>query len=417
MKILTYACLMLCILSGFLFSACSDDNDQSEIETRRPIELSQQTRATAGDLLEFYVNFTIDMAKSGDADIKNENIAVSPISAAMVFAMTANGIEGSNQKEYLEYLGTSDLNALNSLCASLISQLPEADKKVSLNLANSIWANKCFDHNLSQDYVSDMNLYFNAEIQNMDFMNDYDNTLLSINNWCASKTGGIIETNFKNLNTNTLVMLLNAMSFKAPWNNKIFDASLTKADIFHGSKGDSEVMMMESEFYQGDYTNDGDFEYFNIKFGNKAFYMEIVLPAENMSIQEATEKLSYERMLALRKEITSTFIKTYMPKFSIKNNCDINKMFEATNRREIINNLDFTMFSPQINGNICFSQSTSISVDESGAVAASVTSGDIPIIALPVEDKVTVKIDRPFFFFINEYSTGACIVSGRITNI
>ncbi len=89
---------MLCILSGFLFSACSDDNDQSEIETRRPIELSQQTRATAGDLLEFYVNFTIDMAKSGDADIKNENIAVSPISAAMVFAMTANGIEGSNQK-------------------------------------------------------------------------------------------------------------------------------------------------------------------------------------------------------------------------------------------------------------------------------------------------------------------------------
>ena len=318
MKILTYACLMLCILSGFLFSACSDDNDQSEIETRRPIELSQQTRATAGDLLEFYVNFTIDMAKSGDADIKNENIAVSPISAAMVFAMTANGIEGSNQKEYLEYLGTSDLNALNSLCASLISQLPEADKKVSLNLANSIWANKCFDNNLSQDYVSDMNLYFNAEIQNMDFMNDYDNTLLSINNWCASKTGGIIETNFKNLNTNTLVMLLNAMSFKAPWNNKIFDASLTKADIFHGSKGDSEVMMMESEFYQGDYTNDGDFEYFNIKFGNKAFYMEIVLPAENMSIQEATEKLSYERMLALRKEITSTFIKTYMPKFSIK---------------------------------------------------------------------------------------------------
>lgn len=366
MKILTYACLMLCILSGFLFSACSDDNDQSEIETRRPIELSQQTRATAGDLLEFYVNFTIDMAKSGDADIKNENIAVSPISAAMVFAMTANGIEGSNQKEYLEYLGTSDLNALNSLCASLISQLPEADKKVSLNLANSIWANKCFDNNLSQDYVSDMNLYFNAEIQNMDFMNDYDNTLLSINNWCASKTGGIIETNFKNLNTNTLVMLLNAMSFKAPWNNKIFDASLTKADIFHGSKGDSEVMMMESEFYQGDYTNDGDFEYFNIKFGNKAFYMEIVLPAENMSIQEATEKLSYERMLALRKEITSTFIKTYMPKFSIKNNCDINKMFEATNRREIINNLDFTMFSPQINGNICFSQSTSISVDDPG---------------------------------------------------
>ncbi len=201
---------MLCILSGFLFSACSDDNDQSEIETRRPIELSQQTRATAGDLLEFYVNFTIDMAKSGDADIKNENIAVSPISAAMVFAMTANGIEGSNQKEYLEYLGTSDLNALNSLCTSLISQLPEADKKVSLNLANSIWANKCFDHN---------------------------------------------------------------------------------------------------------------------------------------------------------------------------------------------------------------SQSTSISVDESGAVAASVTSGDIPIIALPVEDKVTVKIDRPFFFFINEYSTAACIVSGRIANI
>ncbi|MDE6096114.1 MAG: hypothetical protein K2G52_07995 [Muribaculaceae bacterium] len=28
-----------------------------------------------------------------------------------------------------------------------------------------------------------------------------------------------------------------------------------------------------------------------------------------------------------------------------------------------------------------------------------------------------VRLDRPFFFFIQENSTGACLLSGRITDI
>ena len=41
-----------------------------------------------------------------------------------------------------------------------------------------------------------------------------------------------------------------------------------------------------------------------------------------------------------------------------------------------------------------------------------------PIAPGPMEiQKITVKVDRPFYFFIREFSTDACIMSGRICNL
>ncbi|MEZ3551557.1 MAG: hypothetical protein K1W02_12690 [Muribaculaceae bacterium] len=65
-------------------------------------------------------------------------------------------------------------------------------------------------------------------------------------------------------------------------------------------------------------------------------------------------------------------------------------------------------------------QAASFSIDETGAEAAAVSSGELIDTSpgsIDPNHLYTVKVDRPFFFFINEFSSGACVLSGRISDL
>ena len=64
------------------------------------------------------------------------------------------------------------------------------------------------------------------------------------------------------------------------------------------------------------------------------------------------------------------------------------------------------------------SDDPSFSIDETGAEAAAVTSEEFfNSVNIDKDGFATVKVDSPFYFFITEWSTGACILSGRIANL
>lgn len=179
-----------------LLSSCSSDEPEIDDKTpkeRARIELTAQTRAAATGLLDFYARFTTDMTDyiDGQAGEKDKNVVVSPLSAAMVFAMTANGVDEKSQKEYTEYLGVNDIESLNDLCRVLLDRLPEADNTSLFNLANSVWVNSGMGMTLNKDYSERVSSKYDAEIRYQDFR-DEAGTLEALNNWCASNTGNRI---------------------------------------------------------------------------------------------------------------------------------------------------------------------------------------------------------------------------------
>jgi len=197
-----------------------------------------------------------------------------------------------------------------------------------------------------------------------------------MNGWCSEKTNGLITKHFEDVKAD-IAVILNAMYFKAPWNEELFNSENTRKEIFHGYGKDVEVEMMKSGSYSQHYSSDGDFEYLCMGFGNLAYLFRIILPAEGMSLDRASELLTPERVNSLIADSRNRSVVVKMPKFKLDYKYDLNGMLEKVEDGALLYGYDFTMFDKKVDAGIIYSQSASFSIDETGAEAAAVTSGEI----------------------------------------
>lgn len=418
MKNILITIILACV--GILAS-CSDDSPGKggkESKPRSPIELTSETRAIAENLKEFYALYTKDVASyvdSPSSDSKKGNFICSPLGAAMVFGMTANGVDELTQEYFCKYLGVSDIPTLNDFAFTLIAQLPKADDLSNCKIANSIWVNSIHSLTLSDDFSQRMkNKYFSSI-----FYSDLS-TISGVNapaQWCADILGDNNLFPPNSVNRDCIAILMNALYLKTPWQNVRFETENTSKSVFHGMSGDTMVDMMKSNC---DFAYISDSEYFtlcSLSLGNGTFSFDILIPQKDISIKEATEKLT-SNLLEEMKSILKREPAVYrFPKFNLQKYIPITEVLGCNNITDLSGLLKFTMFKEGEASYLSkYYQTTSLSVDEVGAEIKSVSVGELASTS-PVFSYREVNIDRPFFFFINEYSTGACLLSGRITDL
>lgn len=430
---LASACLLLCItmsgcgstdINGVLDpydettvnGNNQDADDQDRVATeRKTISLNDTEKKTAADLTKFYMEFTSDMAAyiDGIDDREDGNVIVSPLSMAILLSMMSNGVAPDYQQYFFDYLGSTDRESLNNVCAQLLKELPKADDLASLNIANSIWLNSLYGLTLTDDYASVLKNVFESEVKSANF-ND-GKTIDLLNAWCNEKTHGLIPDFFKN-SPEGFALLLNVIYFKNYWAGHIFNKENTHSGVFHGKLKDSNVDMMQSEEYYGLYAKSNNASYFTIPFGNEAFSLEIIIPdAANGNFQPTVEEMEEIMGKAVEKNL-----KVKLPKFKLDQRNDVSDMFDAIGKSSLTSNVECEMFkelSEQL-VNVIYRQGTSFTVDEAGAEMAAVSSAEIFTSAGPDFNKpIQIDVDRPFWFFIREFSTGACILSGRIATL
>ncbi len=402
------------------FGACTSENVPEEIipNDQADIMLTNETRAAAENLKDFYVDFTTDAVRYVDSSNKTEtgNVIVSPLSACMVLSMIANGVEGDVRKEVETFLGVTDMSALNSLANILLSELPRADNLSDLKIANAIWVNN--QYKLTQAFSGLMAQDYQAEIRYENFVGNSSKALNGINSWCSDKTGGLIKEMLDQLDPQSLAVLLNAIYFKGVWANKAFLKENTKVKTFHGVSGDSEVDMMCTVGERRKYSADEHFEAFSIDFGNTAFSLMVVLPKESVSVTEANGLLTSKKFSKLENEMRLENLTVYLPKFQLESRLKLNDILSQGKLSGLTERLTFNMFDPASTGEVDYRQSSSLEIDESGAKLAAATSGEIIYGALDNPNpEIRIEVNRPFYFFLKEKSTGACLLSGRLTDL
>ena len=96
-----------------------------------------------------FLNATLQQDPSAD------NKLISPLSIYIALSMVYNGADNSTKDSITKTLQLSgiDMNDLNAVCQSLITQLPQEDNKVQLSIANSIW----YRQNSFQPYTDFLN--------------------------------------------------------------------------------------------------------------------------------------------------------------------------------------------------------------------------------------------------------------------
>src|SRR5690606_26646249 len=121
---------------------------------------------------------------------KEENIFVSPLSLHIALGMLLNGSEGETREGIIKAIRAEGLTPddLNAAYQTLMRELPEADKKVQLALANSMWYREGFEvKNSFKQVLADI---FSSQIYDEPFDGG---TVKKINQWASDHTAGKID--------------------------------------------------------------------------------------------------------------------------------------------------------------------------------------------------------------------------------
>ncbi len=393
-----------------LFTSCSSNNAPGEEDNeRKSISLTQEEVSQVSSLNDFAFEFFTKYSNHQN-DLSNK--IYSPLCLSVNLSMAANGATGETHSEILKALKATDINAINSLNHKLLQQLPSLDKKSEVCLANSAWLDNEFT--VKSGFVNLLSEQYLADCQNVNMNSNTSKDL--INSWCSKKTNNIISNLLTEPNGGKL-SLISATYFNGQWKTP-FEKKNTHNGLFNNIDGSkSTVEMMYNEF-TSTVVYTPQFEIFSLPYGNGAFYMTLYLPKSDLSISEAIENFNFSD----RSLWTQLYCKVNLtlPKFSIESDGEqtmieilrqlgINKAFDSSAEFGNISEKPLSITSVR--------QVATISVDENKTVASSISKIDFGETALPIEGIVDFKLDRPFLFTIQEYSTGIILYMGTVVKL
>ena len=228
-----------------------------------------------------------------------------------------------------------------------------------------------------------------------------------------------------NINPATVTILTNAIYFKSSWAYE-FDKSKTESKTFYNADGTTSTVPMMYQEYQMDY----NIQYSQmdvcgmaaIPFGNNAFCMNLILPAEGIDLDALVDEIdgvSWHEMMKHR--AVTTKLTLFMPRFKIENTLVGLADILATMGMPLVCSADSADFSNMVDNiqKLFVSdviQKSYISVDEKAAEAAAVTIiATLGMARMPDPLEVTMVLDRPFLFAITERSTRAILFMGKVT--
>lgn len=354
-----------------------------------------------------------------EQDQENNNKLISPLSIYLALSMVYNGSDNATKDSIAKALRLSgiDINTLNSVCKALLSQFPDEDNRVQLDIANSIW----YRQNSYQPLPSFLNSVeenYNASVRGLDF-ND-PKSVGTINKWAAEKTNNKITSILESIPSEDLMYLINAIYFNGKWQHA-FKPSDTKNDNFYLQDGSSTSVPFMSEQITSKVYQDESFTMIELPYGGgKGFSMFVLKPANNHeSIGGFASSMNETILNDAINKMDSSQVDLKMPKweyaYEIKNMKP--ELSQLGMGIAFNDNADFSkMYDPaQVNIHITKAiHKTFIKVNEEGTEAAAVTAIGTGTTSAPMN--LVLTLDHPFLYAIIEKQTGAILFLGIVND-
>lgn len=343
---------------------------------------------------------------------EGNNLFFSPTSIHMALSMTVNGAQGETEKQMMDVLFADQLSRddLNRGHASFLALLSEKDDAVTINVANSLWLKE--NYPFTKEFVDDVSGYYQAETKEVDFLNPRTKT--DINNWVKEATNKKIEKIVEFIDPASVLYLLNAIYFSGDWKNP-FNEEFTHENVFFmegGKEKKHPFMMQEGEF---NYFENDLIQAIELPYKDHGASMYIFLPREGKSLSEVYDQLSFETWNSWRSQMKKHEGILYLPKFQLEYEATLNEVLIVLGMEDAFStNADFSRMVE--GGGLAISEvkhKSYLDVNEEGTEAAAATAVAVVELAAPVE-RFTMNINRPFFFAIQENTSGMILFMGAL---
>jgi serpin B len=409
--------IFLSFIAGCIFLPSCNNNGDDENNYPDPlkIDLSDVEMKMTDESQNFATNLFSVIHELKLYDSESENIAISPLSLNLALAMAWNGATGETKKAIQEAMGMGNYpqSEVNDYFKKLQEEFVKIDPIVKLAIANSIWSKLGFP--VKQGFYDVNKNFYNTEVKEVDFTSPA--TLNLINQWCSDNTNGLIKEMLKEIPSNVVMYLINALYFKGEWSDNFsFDPSTTRDATFTKENGSSIKVKMMSQSNKLPYYRDEYLSTTSLPFGNNAFSMVFILPDEKVSFSGMLNQLKQPGYFAKCLQTGNmSEVDLFIPKFKTEYEILLNETLEQLGMGIAFSGAaDFSGISDspdRVNISDVI-QKTFVSVDEKGGEAAAVTA--VIIETLSYKKMETFYADRPFLFAIRENSTGVILFMGKI---
>ncbi|XP_004698837.1 alpha-1-antichymotrypsin [Echinops telfairi] len=303
-------------------------------------EGDNQTRLDDLRFADSNTDFAFSLYKKLARNDPSKNVVFSPISISVALAFLSLGARGTTQMEILNGLKfnlteTSEAE-IHQAFQHLLFVSNQLNSHLELSMSTAMFVNEALD--LLGGFQEDAKALYGAETIQANFR-DVAAAKKLINDYVERKSHGKIQDLISSLDPETTIILVNAIFFKANWQNP-FDPHDTIKSKFHVSQTKSvNVPMMEIEDLAIPYFRDPELSctVLELKYTGNASTLFILPDKDKMEDVEA--RLSPETLRRWRESLrTSVIDELYLPKFSISGSYDLDKELPQMGMRRIFSN-------------------------------------------------------------------------------
>ncbi|MBR1554231.1 MAG: serpin family protein [Oscillospiraceae bacterium] len=407
--------LISVLSSCVLLSGCGAVQESPDIQTNnltssvqsQPVSVSE----TGTDFQSSQLQFAVNLFQQTVSEHADENVLVSPLSVMLALSMTANGANGETLSEMEQVLG-NQISDLNQNLYSYTNSLPSGEK-AKFSLANSIWCRNEEGFTVNPDFIQTDANYYQADVYQEDFSPE---TCDKINQWVSQKTNGMIDSIIDTIDSNTMMYLINALSFDAEWLHIYEDTDIREGQTFTSADGiqqtvtmmhSSENIYLESEQATG-----------FIKPYADGYSFIALLPDEKISVDDYITSLTPDFLSDMLANAQDAEVIANMPKFKNEFETSLVDTLTAMGMPTAFSSMaDFSGMS-DINlhiGDVL--HKTFIEVDERGTKAGAVTAVQMDEEGIMETEPKFVTLDRPFVYMIVDNQNNLPLFIGTVKEI
>jgi len=390
------------------------------IDPNHTVDGNYMKEAVAGNT-DFAFTLYDSLKDDQNATAPKGNLFFSPYSISTALAMTYGGARGETQKQMADILNfTLPRQNLYSAFGALQKQLVQKDKSCGyqLLLANALWEQK--GEPFLKEFLDLTECYYGAVLNQLDFVNETEQSRHTINSWVEEKTSNKIKDLIPpgGVDEQTALVLTNAIYFKGEWKTKFSWWKTRKADFAVSAKDKVKVPMMHlKEDFK--YYEDEKLQALELPYKGNEISMLVLLPSDTDGIRSLENKLTAETLNVLLSKMWMTEVDVYFPKFKL-----VWGAFPLKNALIELGMPD--AFEPEkanfsgmngIIGGLWISDvfhKAFIEVNEEGTEAAAATGVGIAA-SIHIEPPV-FRADHPFIFIIKDNRSGSILFMGRVMN-
>lgn len=402
------------LLSGSLSLSCGPAT-QSHASVPA---VADGSKADATSLTGGQRQFGLAFLHQLEAEHPGKNLIFSPFSLGQAFAMTRAGARGETARQMDLVLRLPDGEGAHAGFQAL-NQALGGQVGVELKVVNRLFGQTGYQ--FLPDFLGVCANRYLAPLEAQDFRADPEASRRRINGWVLDQTQKKIVDLLppRSLDTDTRLVLTNAVYFKGSWATRFDEAATSKEPFFARGTEEAGVPTMHARL-EAPYAETKNLQVLELPYQGGELSMVLLLPRERTGLSELERTLAPDLVEARLREAAANVekVQVALPRFELRLQLDLKKTMKALGMEAAFDSKQADFRGMEPSGELYIGgayHQAYVKVNEEGTEAAAATAVVMTRKSMPPPVPV-FRADHPFLFVIRHRATGAWLFMGRVTD-